>query len=226
MSSDDRPARQKSTRDKLRALHALAGPYRREDPVDAPTDPTALFLRWLDAAIATGQQEPHAMTLSTVDEDGRPDARVLLLKDVDADGWHFASTKQGVKGRQIAANPNTALTFYWQPLGRQVRIRGAVKDLGLEASRDDFRARSAGARAIALTGQQSNVLASADDVDEAFSRQQARLAADPDLVAPGWTAFVVAAQEVEFWQGHEERRHWRLKYARDTEGWSRTLLWP
>jgi pyridoxamine 5'-phosphate oxidase len=226
MSSDDRAVRQRSTRDKLRALHALAGPYRRDDPGDAPADPTALFLRWLDAAIATGQPEPHAMTLSTVDEDGRPDARVLLLKDVDADGWHFASTRQGVKGRQIAANPNAALTFYWQPLGRQVRIRGTVKDLGAAASRDDFLARSAAARAIALTGQQSNLLASAEEVDQAFSRQQARLAADPDLVAPDWTAFVVAAQDVEFWQGSEERRHWRLRYSRNGAGWSQSLLWP
>jgi len=226
MSSDDPAAPQPSIRDKLRALHALAGPYRRDDADDAPADPTALFLRWLDAAIATGQPEPHAMTLSTVDEDGRPDARVLLLKDVDADGWHFASTKQGVKGRHIAANPNAALTFYWQPLGRQVRIRGTAKDLGAEASRDDFLARSPSARAIALAGRQSNVLASAQAVDAEFSRQQARLVAEPELIAPGWTAYVLAAQEVEFWQGNEDRRHWRLKYSREGTHWSRTLLWP
>ncbi len=226
MSRDDRAVRQPSIREKLRALHALAGPYRRDDAVAAPADPMALFLRWLDAAIATGQPEPHAMTLSTVDEHGRPDARVLLLKDVDAAGWHFASTKLGTKGRQIAGNPNAALTFYWQPLGRQVRIRGTVEDLGPEASRDDFLARSASAKAIALTGRQSDVLANAHAVDAEFSRQQARLAADPGLVAPGWTAFAVAAQEVEFWQGSEDRRHWRLKYARDGTGWSQTLLWP
>jgi pyridoxamine 5'-phosphate oxidase len=226
MSRDDRAARQPSTRDQLRALHALAGPYQRDDAGDAPAEPTALFLRWLDAAIATGQPEPHAMTLSTVDADGRPDARVLILKDVDSDGWHFASTSQGVKGRQVAANPNAALTFYWQPLGRQVRIRGPVKDLGPEASRADFLARSASARAIALTGQQSNVLTDTHAVDAAFKRQQARLEADPELVAPGWTAYVIAAQEVEFWQGSEDRRHWRLKYVRDGIGWSQTLLWP
>jgi pyridoxamine 5'-phosphate oxidase len=219
----DRPT---TIRDKLRALHSLAGPFQSEDTGNEPADPTTLFLRWLDAAIATGQHEPHAVTLSTVDADGRPDARVVLLKDVDADGWHFASTKHSEKGRQIAANPQAALTFYWQPLGRQVRIRGTVRDLGPDASRADFLARGAGARAVALMARQSEALARTDEVGEEFNRQQARLAVDPDLVAPGWTAFVVSAQEVEFWQGHEERRHWRLRYSRNGAVWSRTLLWP
>jgi pyridoxamine 5'-phosphate oxidase len=219
----DRPT---TIRDRLRALHSLAGPFQPEDTGNVPPDPTALFLRWLDAAIATGQQEPHAVTLSTVDADGRPDARVVLLKDVDADGWHFASTKHSEKGRQIAANLHAALTFYWQPLGRQVRIRGSVRDLGPDASRADFLARGASARAVALMARQSEALTSPDAVNKEFDRQKARLAVDPELVAPGWTAFVVTAQEVEFWQGNEERRHWRLKYSRDGAVWSRTLLWP
>jgi len=212
-------------RDRLRALHALAGPYR-PDTAPVPSDPTELFLRWLDAAIAIGQPEPHAMTLSTLIANRRPDARVVILKDLDAEGWHFATTKLGVKGRQIAANPSASLTFYWPALGRQVRIRGTVKDLGPEAARDDFAERGAGAKAVALIERQSQALTHPPEVDTEFGKQQARLAADPNLVPAGWTVYALAAGEVEFWQGDEDRRHWRLKYMLDGEKWYQTRLWP
>jgi pyridoxamine 5'-phosphate oxidase len=215
----------KSIRDRLRGLHALVGPYR-PDKAPLPNDPTELFIRWIEAAIAAGEPEPHAMTLSTVIANRRPDARVLLLKDVDAQGWHFASTKNGVKGRQIAANPSAALTFYWPMLGRQVRIRGTIQELGPEAAGADFAARTAGAKAVALMERQSQALTHPPEVDTEFSKQRARLDAEPDLVAPGWTVYVLAASEVEFWQGDEERRHWRLKYLKDGDRWFQTRLWP
>ncbi|MDB5487643.1 MAG: pdxH, partial [Reyranella sp.] len=120
-------------RDKLRALKSLPGPFPAFDPAAAPADPRDLFSSWLEAAIDAGIREPHAMTLSTVDEDGHPDARILILKNLDEAGWHFATTRTSPKGRQIEASPRAALTFYWQPLGRQVRISGAVVDLGTAA---------------------------------------------------------------------------------------------
>jgi pyridoxamine 5'-phosphate oxidase len=166
------------------------------------------------------------MTLSTVDESGRPDARVLLLKDVDASGWHFATSKGSPKGVQIAANSHVALTFYWQPLARQVRIRGIAKDMGANLSGADFRARSISARAIALLERQSDELTSEGELGPALGRQFERLAIDQDLVSPSWTVFAVQPNEIEFWQGHEERRHTRLRYTRDGALWSRSLLWP
>lgn len=137
-----------TTRQRLRDLKALEGPF---DPVDFSAvgdSPQALFLDWLDEAIAAGIAEPHAMTLSTVDAEGHPDARMLILKNVDDRGWHFAISAASPKGRQIEANPAVALTFYWQNLGRQVRIRGRAVALDAAECAQDFLARSVDARAM------------------------------------------------------------------------------
>lgn len=213
-------------KDQLRALKALAGPLPSFDPDMAPDAPKDLFAEWLREAIAAGVPEPHAMTVSTIDAHGAPDARMLILKNLDERGWHFAGTSNGPKGRQIALNPHVALTFYWPKLGRQVRIRGmALATDGVE-SRADFRARSTGARAAALLCRQSEKLGSPAELDAALGQQQKRLAEDPELVAPDWTVFVVMPHAVEFWQGDTERRHVRLCYRRDKSGWIRDRLWP
>jgi pyridoxamine 5'-phosphate oxidase len=127
-------------RDRLRALKVLQGPFLPFDIESAPDDPTLLFLHWLETAIAHEVPEPHAMTLSTADQDGFPDARVLILKNVDSLGFHFAISAASRKGRQLSARPQAALTFYWQKLARQIRVRGVVVDLGPEASAADFAA--------------------------------------------------------------------------------------
>lgn len=221
MTVEDRP----SARDTLRRLHALAGPFEKGID-DTAADPVTMFLDWLGAAIAARQPEPHAMTLSTVDAQGFPDARVLILKDVDGEGWSLATTRAGPKGLQITANPNVALTFYWPLIGRQVRVRGTAKDLGPTIGADDFRARSRAAQAVALMERQSETLDRPEQIEDAFKRQRARLDADPALVSTHWAAYTVTAREVEFWQGSEDRRHWRLKFTREGVGWRKTRLWP
>ncbi|WP_431823550.1 pyridoxine/pyridoxamine 5'-phosphate oxidase [Burkholderia sp. F1] len=213
-------------RDMLRGLKSLPGPYQPFDPVQAPAEPVALFAEWLRMAIDAGMREPHAMTLSTVDEDGNPDARVLILKNVDEHGWHFAITRTSPKGRQIAHRPRAALTFYWPLLGRQVRIRGRVHDMGPAAQAADFLARPPGSRAGGLVGRQSEVLAAEHELDDALAAQLARLRDAPDLVAPHWAVYAVEPDTVEFWQGSEERRHTRLRYVRVTDGWHVERLWP
>lgn len=213
-------------KDELRTLKSLAGPLPDFDIRHAQDDPRDLFVEWLRTAINAGIREPHAMTLSTVDGKGRPDARVLILKNADERGWYFASTSIGPKGRQIAENPYAALTFCWPALGRQIRIRGGVIRADDEESAADFRERSAGARAVALTGQQSDVLKARQDFDEAITAQTTRLADDPGTAAPHWWLFIVVADEVEFWQGREGRRHQRLRYRRHRENWAREELWP
>ena len=142
----------------LRSLDSLAGPFPAFDPAAAPEDPRDLFVAWFQGAVDAGVHEPHAMTLSTVDDAGYPDARILILKGMDEDGWHFAATRTSRKGVHIDKNPKAALTFYWQPLGRQVRLRGAVQDMGPAARDADFRAKPAGSRAAALLARQSQVL--------------------------------------------------------------------
>ena len=130
----------------LRALPALSGhPPAAVEPVQE--EPETLFLRWLQTAVDAGVAEPHAMTLSTVDNVGVPDARVLILKDVDRRGWAFASTRSSAKASQLAANPQAALTFWWQPLLRSVRVRGQVVEASREESLEDLQARSEVSRA-------------------------------------------------------------------------------
>lgn len=214
------------SKDKLRALKSLAGPFPAFDPATAPENPCDLFSAWLDAAIDAGIREPHAMTLSTLDADGNPDARVLILKNLDEAGWHFATTRTSPKGRQVAVNPRAALTFYWQPLGRQVRISGTVVDLGVEAGRADFLARPVGARIAALLARQSDVLANDEELRLALEKQQQRIEQRPDEVAPDWAVYAVAPVSIEFWQGDTQRRHIRLRYRRAGSVWMRERLWP
>lgn len=213
-------------KDALRALKSLSGPFPAFELDGAPDDPKALFSSWLGEAIASGIREPHAMTLSTVDETGAPDARVLILKNLDERGFHFATSDAGPKGRQIALNPQVALTFYWSPLGRQVRIRGMAIALDAAERDADFLARPTGSRAAALLGRQSDVLGSEAELEAGLAEQAARIAADPGIIAPHWALFVAMPHEVEFWQGDEERRHRRLRYRRERTGWTRERLWP
>lgn len=197
------------------------------DPETAPATPLPLFHTWFTHAAQAGQPEPHTMTLATVDPDGRPDARTVMLHGADAAGWHFASHSTSAKGRQLAAHPEAALGFYWPAVARQVRVRGRVSTAGAAESRADLSVRSRGALAAALTGHQSEVLGSLDELARASADAWALAAAEPDAPAPTWTRYVLDADEVEFFQGDAQRRHVRLRYRRTPDGtWTRELLWP
>lgn len=200
----------------LRELPSLAGPLPDFDPAASAEVPQDQFIIWLREAIAAGIMEPHAMTLATVDAEGRPDARVLILKDIDERGWHFATSRTSPKGQQISGTAEVALTFYWPHLGRQVRIRGTAADLGPEAAAADFWARSADARANAALERQSQIM----------NGEREQSAADPSEVPAGWSVFAVGPESVEFWQGRTDRQHVRLLYSRDENGWKTTRLWP
>jgi pyridoxamine 5'-phosphate oxidase len=216
-------------RELLRGLPVLAGEAPPFDPAAAPPDPVTLFAQWLAAAVELGVREPHAMTVSTVDRSGQPDARVLILKDADAAGWHFAVSSVSQKGADLAACPAAALTFHWPELVRQVRVRGPVAADPPAVSAADFRARSDGSRAMALTRRQSQPLGAAAELDEALDKARLDLDADPDLVPEEWVSYAVRPRRVEFWQGDPERRHQRLLYEADPDrpgGWSTALLWP
>lgn len=132
-------------RTRLRAEPVLRGSAPELDS-SLPANPVELFRQWFDHAVLASVQEPHAMTVSTVDADGVPDARVLTLKDVNERGWAFASTKSSAKGQQLKAQPYAALTFWWQPLVRCVRVRGKVVEASREDSLADLRARRAAAQ--------------------------------------------------------------------------------
>ncbi|MEW1635215.1 pyridoxal 5'-phosphate synthase [Streptomyces sp. NPDC093801] len=197
------------------------------DPASAPGQPLELFREWFVHAARAGQVEPHTMSLATVDADGRPDVRILMLHEADARGWHFASHATSAKGRQLAERPEAALAFYWPAVGRQVRLRGRVSACGPQESRADLAVCSRGALAAALTGRQSEVLGSPQELAEASAAAWERAAAEPDAPAPTWTRYVLDPAEAEFFQGDAARRHVRLRYRRDGRGgWTRELLWP
>src|SRR5450830_312853 len=125
----------------LRALPDFPAELPDFDPASAPAEPAELFRQWFDDALAAGVPQPNACSLATADERGRPSARMLILKDIDADGWQFATSRESRKGRELAANPSAALNFFWQPLGRQIRVAGDVVKLSAEASAADWEAR-------------------------------------------------------------------------------------
>jgi pyridoxamine 5'-phosphate oxidase len=131
----------------LRAQLSLTGSAPSLDLDAIPDGPDDLFREWITAAADAGVPEPHAATLATVDADGLPDARTLILKDVGPRGWAFAGTRSSAKGAQLAANPAAALSFWWQPIVRAVRVRGSVEEATAEESAADLAARSAAARA-------------------------------------------------------------------------------
>ncbi|MEJ7634785.1 pyridoxamine 5'-phosphate oxidase family protein [Aeromicrobium sp.] len=130
-----------SLRSQLRSLPVFAGPLPDFELDSALDDPEELFVEWLESAIAAGVPEPHAMSLATVDAGGQPSSRVLVLKDLTAAGWQFATGRTTRKGRELRATQVAALNFYWQQLGRQVRVAGTVIELTAEESAADFRAR-------------------------------------------------------------------------------------
>jgi pyridoxamine 5'-phosphate oxidase len=211
----------------LRGLGVIEGAPSPFDLSCAPEDPVELFTAWLRAATRAGVTEPHAMTVSTVDSAGMPDARVLILKDVDAAGWHFAISTVSRKGADLAAHSAAALTFYWPAVVRQVRVRGAVVADPLGVSRADFLARPVGSRAMALTRRQSQPLAEPAELDRALEKAHHDLDLNPDLVPDEWVSYAIRPRSVEFWQGAPDRRHQRLHYERtDGQSWSRTALWP
>jgi pyridoxamine 5'-phosphate oxidase len=213
-------------RDRLRAEASIVGQAPPFDPSAAPDDPQELFREWLGAALDAGIAEPHAVTLSTVDEHGRPDARVLVLKDVTDDGdFEIATGRESAKGAQLQTNPNAALTFYWTPLARSVRIRGVAAAASAEESAADFRARNAAAKAIALAGRQSAPLTDVAERDRLVAENLAALSADPDLVSAEWTLWRIQPFTFEFWQGDHTRNHLRLQYTHTPEGWHHTELW-
>jgi pyridoxamine 5'-phosphate oxidase len=211
----------------LRGLEVFPAELPEFDVRSAPGDPVTLFLTWLAEAVRDKVLGPHAMTLATADAAGRVSSRVLICKDVDADGrWYFASDAESVKGRDLAANPCAAASFYWPQQGRQIRISGLATSAGTEASAADFLARPPASRAAALVGRQSEPVDDPGDLDAAFRQSQAAVDADPGLIAPGWTLYALSADAVEFWQADQQRRHIRLQYQRTADNWTTRRLWP
>lgn len=227
-SDDDTAAADRALLDRIRAAPVLAGPPAHFDPDTAPGAPGPLFAEWLDKALTDGVLEPQVMTVSTAAADGTPSARVVMLRGVDSSdcAFVFAGDSGSGKGRDLAARPVAALTWYWPEHGRQIRMAGPVDVLGVQATRQDFLGRSAASRAAGLTARTSTPMSEEAEYERELRAARALVADEPDRVPPTHTVYRLRAGQAEFFQADPTRWHRRLRYTREGEGWVRTLLRP
>jgi pyridoxamine 5'-phosphate oxidase len=224
-SAPGAPSSSSSFRDRVRGAASPSPDVRELDVSSTPADPVALFLEWLDSAVAAGVVQPHAFTLSTASTASGPTARTLLLKDVD-DAFWFTSSALSPKGRQIAEDERVSLTFFWAAQGQQVRVTGSAVPGPRDVAEQDFRHRHPDSRAVALAVPQSTEVDDEEAADEALDRARAEVEADDDLVPDDWTAYRVLPVSVEFWQATTGRDQVRVRYDRVGDDWRRASLWP
>lgn len=189
-------------------------------------DPRVQFQRWLDEALAADAREPTAMTLATVDPSGAPDARIVLLKGVDPDGFVFYTDYRSAKGRQLASEPRAALVFFWAELERQVRITGRVGRVTPEETDAYFRSRPRGSRIGAWASEQSRVLPDRKTLDDRVLEVARGFPGEDIPTPPHWGGFRLVPDTVEFWQGRPDRLHDRLRYRKDGAEWVVERLAP
>ncbi len=194
----------------------------------AADDPLRLFAAWFAEAKRSEPVNPDAMTLATVDVGGLPNARMVLLKGFDERGFVFYSNADSIKGRELAAAPQAALTFYWKSLQRQVRLRGAVEDVSDEEADAYFATRSRMAQIGAWASKQSAALESRLAFEKAVARFTAKFAVGTVPRPPYWVGYRVAPTEIEFWQERPFRLHDRIAFTRSSMSapWTKTRLYP
>jgi pyridoxamine 5'-phosphate oxidase len=192
---------------------------------DLAPDPFAMFQRWYDEAVAAQLYEPNAMVVASVSGDGRPSARMVLLKGFSEDGWVFFTNLGSRKGQELTGNRHCALLFPWHPLERQVRVDGVATELPREDVDAYFATRPRSSRLGAHASHQSHEVASRDELDAAWRAADASYP-DEVPVPDEWGGFRVAPYAVEFWQGRPGRMHDRLVYRREGDGWSAHRLAP
>ena len=199
----------------------------RESEVDP--DPFRQFDAWFRDAAAARLAQPEAMALATATTDGRPSVRMVLLKGADERGFVFYTNASSRKGQELAANPRSAITMYWQPLHRQVRAAGTVAPLTQDESDAYFATRPRGAQLAAAASPQSRVIAGREALIEEFDRLEAAHRGREVPRPAHWGGFRLVPDEIEFWQGRENRLHDRLLYTRDSTsptGWTLERLAP
>jgi pyridoxamine 5'-phosphate oxidase len=188
-------------------------------------DPIARFNDWLAEAREAGVAVPEVMTLATADADGRPSARMLLLKGADASGFTFFTGYDSRKGRELAENPRAAIVVYWQPLGRQVRIEGAVRKLAPDESDAYWQTRPPRSRAAAAASRQSTVIADLHELEAEAERMLTEH--DGDVPRPErWGGYLLEPDAIELWQHRDDRLHERFRFTRAREGWRVERLAP
>jgi len=208
------------------AYRGQASPDAAELP--QANDPFSLFLGWLAEAARSEPNDPNAMALATADADGRPDVRMVLLKDVSENGFVFYTNEESRKGRQIGANPSAALCFHWKSLRRQVRVAGPVAQVAEEEADAYFATRARDSQIGAWASQQSRPLAGRFELEGRIAAFAARYALSAPPRPPYWGGFRLLPLRIEFWRDRPFRLHDRLEYTRDDPGqpWRTARLYP
>lgn len=198
-------------------------PLRRAD-LDA--DPIVQFNRWLKEAHDAEVLEPNGMALSTVDSEGQPWSRIVLLKICDERGFTFFTNYGSHKGAQLAENSRAALTFWWGPLERQVNITGTITKTSREESERYFHSRPVASQLGAWASSQSSVVANREQIEKQFAAAKERFGEGQIPLPETWGGYCLAPQTIEFWQGRQSRLHDRLRFSRDGAAWRVERLSP
>ena len=193
---------------------------------DVKQDPIGQFGKWWDEAIASSIDEVNAMTLSTVTAEGKPSARIVLLKGFDERGFVFFTNYESNKGAQLTANPFASSVFFWKELERQVRIEGICEKVSEQESDDYFHSRPIGSQLGACASPQSRVIESRRVIENNLEKLQDQYR-DMEIPRPAhWGGYRVVPQAIEFWQGRSSRLHDRIKYTKENQSWKIVRLAP
>ncbi|MFZ6734281.1 pyridoxamine 5'-phosphate oxidase [Undibacterium sp. Ji42W] len=193
---------------------------------DVTGDPYSQFANWFDQALKADVAEPNAMTLSTVNTEGKPSSRIVLIKEFDARGFSWFTNYDSAKGRDLADNPHAALLFFWTALERQVRIEGSIEKLSDAENDAYFNSRPLGSRQSALASQQSQPIADREALEQKLAAVVAEFGEQPPRPAH-WGGYRLLPERVEFWQGRSSRLHDRIIYTLgENGGWKISRLQP
>ncbi len=213
-----------------RTLADMRRDYTRDglSEANAPSNPFQLFDQWFTEAMATEQPpvEPNAMTFATVDAQGRPHCRILLLKALDTRGFTFFTNYESDKGEQLRTNPYAAMTFFWPTLERQVRIEGRVEKVTPEESESYYQVRPLGSRLGAWASPQSRVLRDRAELEQLLASTEQRFLQEPPHCPPHWGGYRLLPERIEFWQGRPSRLHDRLNFRKMGDEWLCERLAP
>ena len=193
---------------------------------DVHKNPISQFAIWWDEAISSNIEEVNAMTLATVNEEGYPSARIVLLKDYNEKGFVFFTNYESRKGKSLLINPNASIVFFWKELERQVRIQGVVEKISEEESTAYFTSRPVESKIGAWASPQSEVIESRDFLETRFKNFEEKYSKIEIPKPPHWGGYIVKPSRIEFWQGRPGRLHDRIEYNKNNEGWTIERLAP
>ncbi len=197
-----------------------------DSDLDSVAEPFRLFSEWLVDATTSEPNDPNAMALATVDAEGLPNVRMVLLKGLDEGGFVFFTNFESDKGRELLANPKAALCFHWKSLRRQIRVRGPISPVSGAEADAYFATRARGSRIGAWASKQSRPLESRFALEKAVAAYGARYAIGEVPRPDYWSGFRLTPVAIEFWKDGQFRLHDRVRFTRTGEGWERARLYP